>query len=577
MSQIGNEKGGLEMIGRLLGGVDGKAGRVAAKLGGGASQEFARLMASAQGRLDGAQAMPNGERQLAMAANAHNDRTALSPQLQSALSALGEEVARLRQRLASDTSAQPNLGEASQDLRAMLEQVVEAVSPSGSRQATGQGQVGEAISGLREGLGRGGQAGAQSAQDHSTRGQPARAQGGESFDPALADAHKPGGGVDQLGEPTGREAVSRAISLERLVNNETFANEVAELAEVLADWRQALEAGAPGQVEVTTDALRDRLAALRESMQDAGLRSGEGVPGVVGQLQALQQLMVRAESVRASEATGGRGASEPRAWSEWSWRLTGGSQGASARAGSASAAAPMAPSGDTPDWSGGPVTAALGLAGREMPPQSSNERLAPMHWSSLGAAGGQSTDPAAEPLMASGGLAQAGAASTSSMNAGPSAGGVFTGQSATPPPNPQMPAQLGQQIQWMVGKGQSRAQIELRPADLGPLRISIETQGDETRIALTATNATTQGLLEQQLPRLKEWLQESGLANSEVDVSLGQEGGFDQQLADADGDESDGRGGFAGETAMSPAAGVTDGEGGETEWVEGRGVLDLFA
>ena len=576
MSQIGNEKSGLEMIGRLLGGVDGKAGRVAAKLGDGASQEFARLMASAQGRLDGARAMPNGERPLAMAANADNDRV-LSPQLQSALSALGEEVVRLRQRLASDVSAQPNLGEASQGARAILEQVVEAVSPSGSRQATGQGQVGDAISGLREGLGRGGQAGAPSAQHLSAQGQSARAEGGESFDPARADSLKPGGAVDQPGEGTGREAVSRSISLERLANNETFANEVAELAEVLADWRQALDGGAPGQAEATADALRDRLAALRESMQDAGLGPADRAPGLIGQLQALQQLMVRAESGRAGEATGGRGAGEPRAWSEWSWRLGAGGQGASARAGSASAVAPLAPSGDTPDWSGGPVTAALGLAGREMPPQSSNERLAPMHWSSLGAAGGQSTDSAAEPLMASGGLAQAAAASASSLNAGSPAGGVFTGQSATPPPNPQMPAQLGQQIQWMVGKGQSRAQIELRPADLGPLRISIETQGDETRIALTATNATTQGLLEQQLPRLKEWLQESGLANSEVDVSLGQEGDFDQQLADADGDEPDGRGGFAGETAMSAAAGATDGEGSETEWVEGRGVLDLFA
>ena len=180
-------------------------------------------------------------------------------------------------------------------------------------------------------------------------------------------------------------------------------------------------------------------------------------------------------------------------------------------------------------------------------------------------------------LSSSGLFSQASSASSSSLTAGSLAGGVFTGQAATPPPNPQMPAQLGQQIQWMVGKGVSRANIELRPADLGPLKISIETQGDETRIALTATNATTQGLLEQQLPRLKEWLQESGLADSEVDVSLGEEGGFGQQLADADRDDPEGRAGLTADAGTTSAGSLSSDDEGGVEWVEGQGVLDLFA
>lgn len=132
----------------------------------------------------------------------------------------------------------------------------------------------------------------------------------------------------------------------------------------------------------------------------------------------------------------------------------------------------------------------------------------------------------------------------------------------------------------MTSKGVSKASIELRPADLGPLKIAVENHGEETRIALTATNPAAQGMLEQHLPRLREWLQESGLANSEVEVSLGEENQSEQALADAEG-------GVQGQTEQ-PAAGredevsvtsvIRDGEGDDAaDLAEGRLVLDLFA
>ena len=564
MSQIGNEKGGLEMIGRLLGGMDGKAGRVAAKLGGEASQDFARLMASAQGRLNGGQVAPSTAGESA--------KGGLPDQLRSALNALGEEMVRLRQRHASDASAQAALGERGQDLRAALEQMAEALSSAG-QQGAGQVRPGDGISASREGLGRNGRAPAQ-AQSGPT--QAAGAQAPRPVDSAAAATLESGSLADKPGDGSSDPGISGSSSLDRLATDETFAQEVAGLAEALADWRRALDEGASARTELATDALRDRLAALRESMQDGALASGEQSPGLIGQLQALQQLMARAETARSGDTPVARTGAEPRAWSEWSWRLAGGGQQASARSGTASpASAASAPLGDDADWSGGPVTAALGLAGREMPAQSRSERLTPTHWSALGGLSAQSADAASE-TMTSAAVGQA-ASAPSSLSTGQPSGGIFTGQAATPPPNPQMPAQLGQQIQWMVGKGVSRANIELRPADLGPLRISIETQGDETRIALTATNATTQGLLEQQLPRLKEWLQESGLAQSEVDVSLADEGDFGQQLANTEGEESGEQGGLTGEgDAMASAS--ASAEGAETaEWVDGQGVLDLFA
>ncbi|KTG17342.1 MULTISPECIES: flagellar hook-length control protein FliK [unclassified Guyparkeria] len=564
MSQIGNEKGGLEMIGRLLGGVDGKAGRVATKLGGGASQDFARLMASAQGRLNGGQ-VPSST-----AGEGAKGGAVLPDQLRSALNALGEEMARLRQRLASDASASAALGERGQDLQATLEQMAEALSPAG-QQGAGQKHPGDGMSASHRDADRNGRVPVQAQSD------PTQTPGAGDSRSAVAATLESDDLADKAGGVSSSQGAPRPNALGRLSSDETFAREVADLAEALADWRQALDEGAVARTEAATDALRDRLAGLRESMQDGALVAGEQSPGLIGQLQALQQLMARAETARSGEAPAARAGAEPRGWSEWSWRLAGGGQQASTRSGIASTAfAAAAPVGDDADWSGGPVTAALGLAGREMPAQARSERLTPTHWSALGGPSAQSADAATEAMTSASALGQAASAS-SSLSSGSASGGIFTGQAATPPPNPQMPAQLGQQIQWMVGKGVSRANIELRPADLGPLKISIETQGDETRIALTATNATTQGLLEQQLPRLKEWLQESGLAQSEVDVSLADEGDFGQQLADTDGEESGDQSGLTGDGEALASAGGAAEDAETAEWVDAQGVLDLFA
>ena len=566
MSQIGNGDGGLEMIGRLLGGVDGKAGRVAAKLGGGASQDFARLMASAQGR------MSTGEAPSMATDAGSKGMPALPDQLRSALSALGDEVARLREQLASGTPGQLASDQSGdQGFDGVLEQLVEGLSARRGQLSAGNGTAA---------------ADASVSADQHARGRPGKGGAAIGSWGQQGPAAAAGSSVDGVSFESSRPQLSADLSvpgagtaMERLAADEAFAGEVAGLAQALADWREALGAGTPAQTEAAATALRDRLAALRESMRDVFAGSDQP-PGLTGQMQALQQLLMRADSARSAEAVAARGAGEARSWSEWSWRLAGGGQSNASRS-AAPSTVPLGGSsgsgGDNPDWSGGPVTAALGLVGREMPAAARSDRPEPAHWSVSGGAGSPSADAGMETIPASGVLGQSTSSGASSLTSGSPTGGIFTGQSANPSPNPQMPAQLGQQIQWMVGKGVSRANIELRPADLGPLKISIETQGDETRIALTATNATTQGLLEQQLPRLKEWLQESGLAHSEVDVSLGEEGAFGQQLADADGDESDGAGDRSAETGTMTASGAPMDGDGPVEWTEGQGVLDLFA
>lgn len=111
--------------------------------------------------------------------------------------------------------------------------------------------------------------------------------------------------------------------------------------------------------------------------------------------------------------------------------------------------------------------------------------------------------------------------------------------------HPKVADNMGQQIQWMVGKNISRATLELNPAQLGPLKITIDMQQNQTHIQVLAAHHLTRDVLEQNLPRLRDFLQEAGLAGAQV--SIGQEGAQGQNArqetaADAGGQAGAGRG-----------------------------------
>lgn len=559
MSEIGNDKGGMEMIGRLLASAGGKVGRMAGvKSTGGAQEDFARLMAAAQGKLHAGQAAPS--RGQSAAAGDGPGAPPLSSDIKSALAGLADQIARLRERLADGATQHAPAGQTPSDggRGTSLDQLVARLSGQEGGPGRSGLQVGEGKTGPVDGEPR--RHGADAPHMAGERAPGARGELGADQPPVTSPAALD----DEMG--------NRAASPED-AGGETLARELDGVAEALADWRKTLDQGEQPSGEALA-ALRDRLESLRDELQ--GQRVSEQAPGLMGQLQALQQLVGR----DAVDAAAGRVGGESRGWSDWSWRQAG--DGRVAKAGvevAPSAFRPAADGGSNSDWTGGPITTALGLDPRAPTDSPLRERAAPTHWSSLAGLASRPEAADADPATSPSGLGAAVGGSLSHPGGSSASSGVFTGQAATPPPNPQMPAQLGQQIHWMVGKGLSRANIELRPADLGPLKISIETHGDETRIALTATNPTTQGLLEQQLPRLREWLQDAGLAHSEVNVALGQEGDFGQQLADS----GEGRGGgehaMSGEAddgALASAAGP-EGGGASAEWVQGRGVLDLFA
>lgn len=96
---------------------------------------------------------------------------------------------------------------------------------------------------------------------------------------------------------------------------------------------------------------------------------------------------------------------------------------------------------------------------------------------------------------------------------------------------PRMAADLGQNIQFMVGKNISRATLDVNPAHLGPMKITIDQQNNQTNIQIMASHHLAKDMLDQNMPRLREWLQDAGLGNALVTVtSSGQDGAGNQAM-----------------------------------------------
>lgn len=122
---------------------------------------------------------------------------------------------------------------------------------------------------------------------------------------------------------------------------------------------------------------------------------------------------------------------------------------------------------------------------------------------------------------------------------------------------PKLADNMGQQIQWMLGKNISRATLELNPAQLGPLKITIDMQQNQTHIQVLAAHHLTRDVLEQSLPRLREFLQDAGVGNAQVtvgqDSSQGQ-GANQGHMADTGGRTAPGGAAAASQSDVAPAS-----------------------
>ncbi|MDO9451374.1 MAG: flagellar hook-length control protein FliK [Stagnimonas sp.] len=84
--------------------------------------------------------------------------------------------------------------------------------------------------------------------------------------------------------------------------------------------------------------------------------------------------------------------------------------------------------------------------------------------------------------------------------------------------SPDWPQQLGEQIQWRLGVGIQEARIEISPRELGAVDVRLSVDDKGLSVHLTAAHAQTRELLQSELPRLREVLQQGGVLLADAQV-----------------------------------------------------------
>lgn len=138
--------------------------------------------------------------------------------------------------------------------------------------------------------------------------------------------------------------------------------------------------------------------------------------------------------------------------------------------------------------------------------------------------------------------------------------------------SPAWPSQLGQQlVQFTQRGGEQQVQMQLHPAELGPLSITLKVTEQGTQAHFLSAHAQVRQVIEHAIPQLRETLAEQGISLGETSVGEQQnfqEQGFAQQ---GNGTGSSGRDSVAGgdSAVVSPASEHT------TLIADGR--VDLYA
>jgi hypothetical protein len=83
----------------------------------------------------------------------------------------------------------------------------------------------------------------------------------------------------------------------------------------------------------------------------------------------------------------------------------------------------------------------------------------------------------------------------------------------------QLATGLSTHIRVLKSQGGGEAKLNLHPAELGRMSISVSTEGNETRVAFVVETSQARQAVESALPRLRDMLESAGLSLSDSDVS----------------------------------------------------------
>lgn len=131
---------------------------------------------------------------------------------------------------------------------------------------------------------------------------------------------------------------------------------------------------------------------------------------------------------------------------------------------------------------------------------------------------------------------------------------------------------FGEKIVWMARNDQQQAHLNINPAHLGPVQITLSLSGDQASASFASPHAEVRQAIEDSLPRLREMLSGAGINLGNADVG--------SQLARQQSEQgprfSDGAR-FRGETAILAQDGQSGTASASIPINRGRGMVDLFA
>ncbi|MCL7929285.1 flagellar hook-length control protein FliK [Halomonas llamarensis] len=116
---------------------------------------------------------------------------------------------------------------------------------------------------------------------------------------------------------------------------------------------------------------------------------------------------------------------------------------------------------------------------------------------------------------------------------GLSQGAAAQGSIATPVSSPAWSQQLGQQlVQFAQRGGEQHVKLQLHPAELGPLSISLKVGEQGTQALFLSAQAQVRQVIEQAIPQLREALAEQGISLGETSVGEQRQQNGESELAE---------------------------------------------
>lgn len=152
----------------------------------------------------------------------------------------------------------------------------------------------------------------------------------------------------------------------------------------------------------------------------------------------------------------------------------------------------------------------------------------------------------------------------------------------TPVNQPGFAKELGQTVQWAIGKNMSTVDIRVNPESFGPMNMRLVQKGQQVQLVIRTQDEASANLLTQSLSNLKEVLAQTGLQLNQVQIQHGNTpnaGQGQNQQSQAQFDQNSGQHGRGGRQS-TPGGTASDDHGPSatpTSASKPAGKLDMFA